>query len=98
VDRDALKRKIVAAIFERSLNAFAALFHRDIGQADDVEITRLSRADVDFDLHQVGVDTEHRSAEIFEMHVSSDVTTSGRRKSNLNIIPKPAEEQSQGYP
>ena len=89
IDRDALKRKIVAAIFQRGLDAFAAFLHGDVGQADDIEIAGLARADVHLHFHEVGVDAKHRGAEVLEMHVSSEVTTSGGRKSNPNGISLP---------
>ncbi len=64
----------MAAIFQRRLDALAALLHGDVRQADDVEVAGLARADVHLDFHQVGVDAKYRGAVIFEMHLSSEVT------------------------
>ncbi len=86
---DALQGKIEAAILQRGLDAFAAFLHRDVRQAHDVEIARASRADVHLHLDQVGVDAKHRGAECFEVHMSTDVTSSGRRKSNPISIYSP---------
>ena len=91
IDRDALKREVVAAIFQRRLDAFAALLHGDVRQADDVEIAGLPRTDVHLDLHEVGVDAKHRGAEVLEMHKSLKVTDSGGRKSNPNGISLPVK-------
>jgi hypothetical protein len=64
----------MAAIFQGGFNALAALLHGDIRQADDVEIARFARADFYLDLHEVCVDAEHSCAEVFEMHLSPEVT------------------------
>jgi hypothetical protein len=42
IDRDALKRKIVPAIFQRRLDALPALLHGDVGQANDIEVPGLT--------------------------------------------------------
>ncbi len=87
IDGDALQRKIVAAIFQRGLDALAAFLHGNVRQADNIEIAGPARADVHFDFHEVGVDAKHRGAEVFEVHVSSDVTTSaGARVTQMSLL------------
>ncbi len=65
IDGDALKRKLVAAIFQRGLDAFAAFLHGNVRQADNIEIAGLARADVHLDLHEVGVNAKHSGAVVF---------------------------------
>ena len=68
IDGNALQRKIVAAIFQRRLDAFAALFYGNVRQAHDIEIAGLARSHINLDFHEVGIDTKHGCAEVFEMH------------------------------
>ncbi len=64
---DALRRgKIEAAILQRRLDPLAALLDGHIGQPDHVELAHLSRADVDFDLDGIGIDSKYSRAERFE--------------------------------
>ena len=61
-------RKIEAAIAKGGLDAFAALFHRDIRQAHHCEVAPIGRADVYLGLNQVRIDSENRRAERFVEH------------------------------
>jgi hypothetical protein len=63
IDGNALRRgEIEAAIFERGLDALAALFNGDVGQSDHVKITHAAGTDIHFDLDLVGVDAKHCGA------------------------------------
>jgi hypothetical protein len=85
IDRDAQNREIMAAIFQRGLDAFAALLDSHVRQAHHIKIPGPPRADVHLDFDQIGVDAKHRGAECFEVHVSTNVTTHSSRKSNANV-------------
>ena len=63
-----IRRKIEAAISERGLNSLAAFFHRDVRQADDVEISLVARPDVHLDFDEIGINAEDCGAKCFEEH------------------------------
>src|SRR5690348_6641670 len=59
---------IEATILNGRFDALAAFFYGDIGKADDIEIAALTRADVDFDFDEIGIDAEDSGAVRFEEH------------------------------
>ena len=81
---NALWRKIVAAIFERCLDAFAALFYRNVGKSNDVKITHFAGPNVHFNFHQISIDAEDRGAEGFEVHRVADTNGVSVCQSNAN--------------
>ena len=54
------------------------------GRPTTLKSPGLPGTNVHLHLHQIGVDAKDGGAECFEVHVSTDVTTSGGRKSNAN--------------
>ncbi len=57
VDGYAVRRKLEAGVADRAAHAVAALAHARVGQADHLK-RRQAERDVDFDLHQAGLDPE----------------------------------------
>ena len=69
VDGDAMGRgKIVSAILQRRFDPLAAFLDGDIGQAHNVELAHLGRADIHLDFHEVRFDAEDGGAKRFEEH------------------------------
>jgi len=72
----------VAAVFERRLDAFAALLHRNVREANDVKITHFAGSNVHFHFHKIGIDAEDRGAEGFEVHRVADTNGASGCQSN----------------
>ena len=69
IDGNALRGgEVEPAILDRGLDALTALFNRDVGKSDHIEVPHPTGADIDFDFDLVGVDTEHGGAERLEEH------------------------------
>jgi hypothetical protein len=62
----------MATIFERCLDAFAALFYRNVRKADNIKITHFAGSNVHFNFHEISIDAEDRGAEGFEVHRVAD--------------------------
>jgi len=61
-------RKIEAAIAQSSADAFAALLHGNVRQADDGEMALERGYDVHLGFDEVGVNAEHGCTECLEKH------------------------------
>src|SRR5690348_3327278 len=69
IDCDSLVARILeAAILKRGLHSLAAFLDGDVRQAYNIENAGFARADVHFDLDEIGVDAIDRRAEAFEEH------------------------------
>ena len=53
---------------QRRFDAFAAFFHRVIGQAHHVEVVHVGRADIDFNFDGIRIDAIDGGANGFEEH------------------------------
>ena len=72
----------MATIFERRLDAFAALLHGNIRKADNIKITHFAGSNVHFHFHKIGIDAEDRGAEGFEVHRVADTNGASGCQSN----------------
>jgi hypothetical protein len=74
----------VAAIFERRLDAFAALLHRNVRKANNVKISHFAGSNVHFNFHKISIDAEDRGAEGFEVHRVADTNGVSVCQNNAN--------------